>query len=90
MNSTLQYILQIGLCLVTVGAIFLALTSKPLSRTLRMIAAVCPIIFGAIWYFITKEESGFYALLMGFVALVFVFVHPRKKIEGDTDKTENE
>jgi hypothetical protein len=44
-----------------------------------MIAAVCPIIFGAIWYFITKEESGFYALLMGFVALVFVFVHPRKK-----------
>jgi hypothetical protein len=55
-----------------------------------MIAAVCPIIFGAIWYLITKEESGFYALLMGFVALVFVFVHPRKKIEGETDKTENE
>ena len=79
MNSTLQYILQIGLCLVTVVAIFLALTSKPLIRTLRMIAAVCPIIFGAIWYLITKEESGFYALLMGFVALVFVFVHPRKK-----------
>lgn len=79
MNSTLQYILQIGLCLVTIVAIFLALTSKPLSRMLRMIAAVCPIIFGAIWYLITKEESGFYALLMGFVALVFVFVHPRKK-----------
>ena len=79
MNPTLHYILQIGLCLVTIVAIFLALTSKRLSRTLRMIAAVCPIIFGAIWYLITKEESGFFALLMGFVALVFVFFHPRKE-----------
>lgn len=86
MNSTLQYLLQIGLCLITLVAIILALTSKPLSRTLRMIAALCPVILGGIWYLITKEESGFFALLMGFVALVFVFFHPRKKQQEEEDK----
>lgn len=86
MNPTLQYLLQIGLCLITLAAIFLALTSKPLSRNLRMLAAICPIILGAIWYLITKEESGFFALLMGFVALVFVFFHPRDKEQKEKDK----
>ena len=86
MNPTLQYLLQIGLCLITLAAIFLALTSKPLSRNLRMLAAICPIVLGAIWYFITKEESGFFALLMGFVALVFVFFHPRDRKQVEKDK----
>ena len=86
MNTTLQYLLQTGLCLITLAAIFLALTSKPLSRNLRMLAAVCPIILGTIWYLITKEESGFFALLMGFVALAFVFFHPRDKEQGEKNK----
>lgn len=88
MNQNAQYLLQVGLCVITLASIVIALTKKPLRRPMRMLAALCPIIYGAIWYLKFEELGGLFAMLMGFVAMVLVFLHPRSDKEEDLEEQE--
>lgn len=90
MNQNTQYLLQIGLCVITLASIVIALTKRPLRRHIRMLAAMCPIIYGAIWYLEFEEHGGFFAMLMGFVAMVLVFLHPKGEEQEETEMEKEE
>lgn len=74
--TTTNYLLQVFLYLLAVGAIPLALTKRQVSRKIRLLVSLCPVLLGLFYYLVTKQTSGIFVALMGLWALFFVTVHP--------------
>ena len=72
--TNLEYILQAVLLLIAVASIPIALTKRPLSRYIRMGVALCPIVFGLLFYLIADKTGGIFIALMGLWALFFIVV----------------
>lgn len=70
------YISLFILCLITLVAIPVALTRKKLRKSIRAFITLCPIVYGGIYFLLTRDNSAVYAMLMGVVALLAVVLHP--------------
>ena len=87
----MQYISQIILCLLVAAAVPMALISNPIKigkRLLniklwqRLLPVELLIIYGAVYYLITRDASGIFATLIGVIGLLIV-VGMRKKNAND-------
>jgi hypothetical protein len=79
-----EYLIQALLYLTAIAAIPLSLTKRPISRLLRLVAALCPIALGIAYYIMANQTSGIFVALMGLWALFFVTIskpRPEKKEE---------
>ncbi len=75
----MEYISQVILCLLAAVSIPLSLTSRPVKMWQRLLPVESLIVFGAVFFLITRNSSGLYAALMGVVCLLFVVFHPKNK-----------
>jgi len=86
----MEYISEIILCLLAVAAIPMSLTKRPLKLWQRLLPVESLIVFGAVFFLITRNKSGLYAALMGVVCLLFVVFHPKKDNKGNVDEIQDE
>ena len=83
----MEYISEIILCLLAVAAIPMSLTKRPLKMWQRLLPVESLIVFGAVFFLITRNKSGLYAALMGVVCLLFVVFHPKKQANENENET---
>ena len=76
--TTATYLFQAILYLLAIAAIPVVLTKRPLSRRLRLVVALCPIVLGLFFYLLARQTSGVFVALMGLWTLFFVTIHPRQ------------
>jgi len=82
------YIYLFILCLITLVAIPVALTKKLLSKSIRALIVLCPIIYGGIYFLITKDNSAVYIMLMAVMTLLAVVFHPGQEKEKEKEVEE--
>ena len=75
------YFIQVILYILAIGAIPVALTKRKVNRKLRLVAGLCPVVLGLLFYLMAKQSSGIFVALMGLWALFFVAIHPNRKPE---------
>ncbi len=86
--SNILYLIQVLLYLLAICSIPVALSKRKLSRRVRIITALCPIILGLPFYLFTRQTSGIFVTLMGVCTLLFVWFHPQQSETEEEEKAQ--
>ena len=95
----MEYISQIILCLLVAAAVPMALISNPvkigthllnIKLWQRLLPVELLIIYGAVYYLVTRDASGIYATLIGVVGLLIVVGMRKKNANPNPDDNVND